>query len=107
MLRKTLFMCFFILVLNSSVFAITVSWDKNTEPDIDHYNVLYKKVTESEYTVIGSTETSVEIPNLSPGKYEFKVIAVDKAGQTSSPSESVNYFILVVPKNMRCNECDK
>ena len=89
----------FILVSAAPVVArtVTLSWDANSEPDLDHY-VVYWGTASGNYTVnsidngddIGlGTEYSVEIPD--DGQvYYFAVTAVDDSGLESDYSTEVN-----------------
>ena len=86
---------FFILILAASASAreVTLSWDANSEPDLDHY-VVYWGVIPGYYSQnsgdIGlPTEFSVEIPD-DDQVYFFAVTAVDEAGLESDYSNEVS-----------------
>ena len=86
---------FFILILAASASAreVTLSWDANSEPDLDHY-VVYWGVIPGNYSYnsgdIGLvTEFSVEIPD-DDQAYFFAVTAVDEAGLESEYSNEVS-----------------
>ena len=86
---------FFILLFASLSYAreITLTWDPNSEPDLDHY-VVYWGVNSGDYTVnsgdIGLVnEYSVQIPD--DGQvYFFAVTAVNDSGLESGFSNEVS-----------------
>ncbi len=86
---------FFILIFAASASAreVTLSWDANSEPDLDHY-IVYWGVLPGDYSQnsgdIGLvTEFSVEIPDDGQA-YFFAVTAVDTAGLESDYSNEVS-----------------
>lgn len=83
----------FIFAASASAREVTLSWDANSEPDLDHY-VVYWGVIPGNYTNdsgdIGLvTEFSVEIPDDGQA-YFFAVTAVDEAGLESDYSNEVS-----------------
>jgi hypothetical protein len=85
---------FFILIVAASASAreVTLAWDANSEPDLDHY-VVYWGVLPGNYSYnsgnIGITEFSVQIPD-DGQTYFFAVTAVDQAGLESDYSNEVS-----------------
>ncbi len=96
--QKYNILCFFLVVLflsSSFVSAreVTLSWDENNEPDLDHY-IVYWGIEQGNYDEnsgnIGLvTEFSVEIPD-DDQVYFFAVTAVDEAGLESDFSNEVS-----------------
>ena len=72
---------------------VTVLWNKNPEPDIDHYNVYcatstkgsFKKITETKETVFQDEGNGRGLKDSST--YFYKITAVDSDGLESDPSE--------------------
>jgi hypothetical protein len=94
-----LFSVFFLLIFAASASARTVSlaWDANSEPDLDHYVVYwgvapgiydYNSVDNGDYIGL-TTEYSVDIPDDGQA-YFFAVTAVDETGLESDFSNEVN-----------------
>jgi len=86
---------FLILIFAASASAreVTLSWDANSEPDLDHY-VVYWGVIPGDYSYnsgdIGlATDFSVDIPDDGQA-YFFAVTAVDEAGLESDYSNEVS-----------------
>ena len=90
---------FFILIFVGSASAreVTLAWDSNSEPDLDHY-VVYWGTIPGDYTnnsedngdYIGlDNEYSVEIPD-DEQAYFFAVTAVDESGLESDYSNEVS-----------------
>lgn len=75
-------------------FDVTLQWDANTEPDLDHYNVHWGRESgnyNQESEDIPHPTTTAEIKNLTYGQtYYFAVTATDKEGLTSDYSNEVN-----------------
>jgi hypothetical protein len=83
----------FIFAASVSARVVTLAWDENSEPDLDHY-VVYWGVTPGDYSYnsgnIGlDTEFSVEIPD-DGYAYFFAVTAVDGSGLESDYSNEVS-----------------
>ncbi len=82
---------------------ILIRWNKNTEADINHYN-LYRDTTEN-FTVdsasfIASVEDTfyLHIRPVGISNLYFKLTAVDNQGNTSAPSEEL-HIVLTGTKN--------
>jgi Tol biopolymer transport system component/fibronectin type 3 domain-containing protein len=69
---------------------IVISWDMNTEPDIDGYNIYRMSpggwVKVNEVTVKATEYIDQNLPN---GTYRYRVTALDLAGNESLPSDEV------------------
>ena len=68
---------------NSEDTAVTVRWTKSGSTDIKYYNVYFRKETESNFILLGSTvsenETSFRVTELENNiVYEFGISAVDR-----------------------------
>ena len=82
--------------------SATLSWDPNSESDLEHYNV-YKGMASGQYGFPENAEKSVskgrvqhQMGNLQEGeKHFFTVTAVDRAGNESNPSQEVSKLIPV------------
>ena len=82
---------------------ILIRWNKNTEADINHYN-LYRDTTEN-FTIDSTTfvvsVTDTFYLHIRPGGINnlyFKLTAVDNQGNTSEPSEEL-HIVLTGTKN--------
>ncbi len=81
-------------LLTASVYAgsVTVTWDRNTEPDVTGYTVLYG--TQSgvyTFSQAAGSATTWTVDNLTAGRtYYFAVQAVNAAGMTSPLSQEVS-----------------
>lgn len=78
---------------------ITTSWTANTESDFDHYEIRYKPISTTQWTTIGNVEG---VSNLISGlvndtAYEFAILAVDKAGNKSAYSTSIQGTPQAIP----------
>ena len=76
--------------------STTISWDANTEPDMDHYNV-YRGTASQTYdshdTVAFGTN-SLDVLGLVEGnRYYFVVTAVDTSSNESSYSNEITKMI--------------
>ena len=89
------FSMFFILLFASLSYAreVTLTWDPNSEPDLDHYVVYWgaisKDYTDNSGDIGLVNDYSVEIPD-DGQTYFFAVTAVDDAGLESDFSNEVN-----------------
>lgn len=109
---QIIFFSILLLLLFASITSareVTLSWDANSEPDMDHY-VVYWGVTPGDYIYnsidngddIGiGTEYSVEIPD-DEQTYYFAVTAVDVSGLESDFSNEV-YIDVALPLNNSWN----
>lgn len=78
--------------------AVVLSWDANAEPDMAGYNV-YKN-TESGWIRLNSAliaGTTFTEGNLLNGAYAYRVTAVDKVGNESSPSNEATATVFIAP----------
>ncbi|ULA62597.1 MAG: Fibronectin type-III domain-containing protein [Nitrospira sp.] len=76
----------------SGTATVTLSWTKNTEPDLSYYRVYYGTSSRnySTSTAVGNT-TSTTISNLTSGQiYYFALTAVDTSGNQSAYSQEVS-----------------
>jgi len=65
-----------------------LQWAANTEPDFDHYEIVWRETTEPQWThslAVGKV-TSYTIKDLSKDNYIFAVRAVDRGGHKSPAS---------------------
>ncbi len=73
--------------------SITLTWQANPEPDIDHYAIYTAGTVDGVYTLLGVTpELSTVGGQLPEGDHYFKLKAVDTCGNESGfsdPSEVV------------------
>ena len=82
---------------------ILIRWNKNTEADINHYN-LYRDTTENftvdSATFVSSIEDTFYLHIIPQGinNFYFKLTAVDNQGNTSDPSEEL-HIVLTGTKN--------
>ncbi|MBU5445324.1 S-layer homology domain-containing protein [Paenibacillus sp. MSJ-34] len=64
--------------------SVTLSWSANAEPDMRNYNVY---VNDTIFAAVPATVYSAKVAPLVPERqYEFKVTAVDRAGNESVPA---------------------
>ena len=63
-----------------------VSWTGSTGGNVDQYTVEYKLSTDSTYTLqlVSLTTTTLDILDIDPGAYDFRVAAINDIGSTSS-----------------------
>jgi hypothetical protein len=107
---------FFILIsaVSASARTVTLAWDDNSEPDLDHYVVywgfnpgdyVYNSIDNGDDIGLG-TEYSVDIPD-DDQIYFFAVTAVDVSGLESDFSNEVNTndnpSIVILPVNSNWN----
>lgn len=78
--------------------AATLTWDRNTETNLDHYNVYLNgtKVTTVAQPPVGTTPT-YPLPNTATGSYQ--VSAVNTYGLESGLSVSVPFTAPGIPTN--------
>ncbi|OQX87002.1 hypothetical protein B6D60_04935, partial [candidate division KSB1 bacterium 4484_87] len=76
---------------------LTVSWNANTENDLAGYKVYFGTNSRNyDHTVDVGTDTIYTVTDLTPGfEYFFAVTAYDTAGNESSFSEEVSYFLAI------------
>ena len=93
------------LKLSYSDGEITVSWDKNTELDMDHYNIHRKDSKSDQLIEIGSVkETAYKDKNIKEGlayTYGIKAVDAEKLSSPMSELKSVTAEIASVTKKAR------
>jgi len=85
-----------LLMQQASAVVVTLQWDANVEPDIDHYNLKWGFVQGQEDHVInvGNVMTATVDEPWSVGmNLYFVVTAVNVADVESGPSNEVGYTI--------------
>jgi hypothetical protein len=71
----------------------SLSWGESASFNIDRYVVDYRLVSSGEYTPAGETIfTTLDVFDLSPGIYEFRIRAVSLVGVISQPSSTIKEF---------------
>lgn len=74
--------------------SVTIAWDANTEPDVDHYVVQKGAQTGGPYSdALTTTTTSGIVAGLTAGTYYFIVRAINTRGFWSAPSNEVSVTI--------------
>ncbi len=71
--------------------AVQLSWERNTEPDVAHYRI-YRAVAEGEFSLLHdkhTTATYADAQVRSGQRFRYAVSAVDRAGNESAQSNSV------------------
>lgn len=72
----------------------TLSWEPSSTGYVLHYVAEYKLAADSDYTVIGVTPaTSIEVLDIVPGTYNFRVKAVSTLGAVSEYSGTTTQAI--------------
>lgn len=72
---------------------ISLTWKRNTESDIKHYDI-YEKIFFILKKVATVTSNNANIPGLSPGKKKTYIVkAVDKDGLESGPSQEITVVV--------------
>ena len=63
-----------------------VSWTASTGGNVDQYQVEYKLSSASEYIIqlVSLSTTTLDILDLTPGAYDFRVLAINEIGSQSS-----------------------
>lgn len=86
----------------SPAWAVTIQWDCNTEQDMHSYRVEYSNDGGGSWGVVGSTAhptpctspvTFLDSRYVAPGTKLIRVFGIDQQGNTSLPSQSVNYLV--------------
>jgi hypothetical protein len=93
MKKLLLILCVLLMAMPAYALDITLTWDANTEPDMDHY-VLYWGTASGDYanndrTAGLETTKTVTIPN-DDQVYYFALTAVDTSGLESDFSNEVS-----------------
>ncbi|MGH8163090.1 MAG: fibronectin type III domain-containing protein [Rhodanobacteraceae bacterium] len=79
---------------------VTVSWDRNPEPDIAGYRLYYGTAAHPYSQLLDVADHSVEVSNLGAGKtYTFAVTAYNTSGAESLKSAPVSYTVRGAPSN--------
>src|SRR5689334_14184621 len=74
--------------------SVTLAWDANVEPDVDHYVIQKGSQAGGPYSdALTSTATSGIVAGLSAGTYYFIVRAINTRGFWSAPSNEVSVTI--------------
>ena len=87
---------FMLLVQQASAVTVSLQWDANTEPDIDHYNIKWGFVQgqEDHVATTGLSTTALVIEPWSPGMtIYFVCTAVNVVDMESDPSNEVSYTV--------------
>ena len=82
--------------LQAVAVSVTLQWDANTEPDIDHYNLKWGFVQAQEDHIIdagNNTIITVDEPWSVGMTIYFVVTAVNVVNMESDPSNEVSYTI--------------
>lgn len=87
---------FLVFLMGLSVYAdisVTLAWDRNPEPDIDHYTLYWGHFSGSyQWCTNAGNNTNVTVTGLMEGtNYCFVVTASNVAGLESDPSNEVCY----------------
>jgi hypothetical protein len=77
-----------------SLRAVTLAWDRNSEPDLAGYKMYYGQTNSPAAVIDVGTNNMAVITNLSPGStYFFYATAYNTAALESQPSERVLYTV--------------
>jgi len=73
--------------------SVVLKWDRNSEPDLDYYNIYYGVTSGSTGNVLTAQDadaSSFTVSSLAAStRYYFTISAVDTAGNESDPSKSL------------------
>lgn len=106
--RSLLLSCFLpILIAEATAQSVTLSWDKNSEPDIAAYRIHYGTAAAPFSEVIEVKTTTGIVPNLLTGvTYTFAVTAYNTAWSESAYSQPVSFTVgstRVIPSAVLAN----
>lgn len=74
--------------------SVTLSWDRNAEPNVSGYRLLYGTDSAALSQSVDVQDTTAVVTNLAEGAtYYFAVTAYDTAGAESLPSDEVSYTV--------------
>lgn len=73
--------------------SVTLKWDKNTESDLDHYNIYYSATSGSEDNVVEANDSNASgftvSGIISSFRYYFSITAVDTSDNESEKSDEL------------------
>ncbi len=80
---------------SNTVRAVTLEWDRNAEPNVAGYRLLYGHVPgEYDQQLDAGNSTTATVTDLQPGwTYWFVVVAYNSLGMESDPSNVVTYDV--------------